>query len=129
MRVQQSLENLTPKDLTSHPDFPKQSEGVSNMGYAIMIDQYWTNLRKRKMTEIQPDQNSDPIKKRKMEDFDEKEQQAVFDQRVVLSISKETVADKHGTDVSVINEIIHQINIKQQMKKGNKSSKADEVKS
>ena len=118
-RVQQSLENLIPKQLTSYPDFPKESEGDTKIGYAAKIDEYWTNQRKRKLTEDQPDQNSDPMKKRKMEDFSEEEQNVVYDQRVLLSVSKETVAEMNDTDVGVINEIISDHNIKQQIKNAN----------
>ena len=37
----------------------------------------------------------------------------IVDERVLLSISKETVAEKHETDVSVVNEIITNYNLKQ----------------
>ena len=114
LRVQQSLENLTPKELTSHPDFPKHMAGVNKMEYAAMVDQYWINQRKRKMTEDQVNQISESGKKRKIGDFSQEELQTVFDQRVLLSISKETVAEKHETDVAIINEIISNHNLKKQ---------------
>merc|ERR1719225_1647234 len=114
LRVQQSLENLTPKELTSHPDFPKHMAGVNKMEYAALVDQYWINQRKRKMTEDQVYQISESGKKRKIGDFSQEELQTVFDQRVLLSISKETVAEKHETDVAIINEIISNHNLKKQ---------------
>ena len=110
---------MTPNELTDHPDFPKHLDGVNKTEYAVMVDKYWINERKRKMADDQPDQNSDSAKKRKVEDFSEEEQQTVFDQRVLLAISKETVAECHDSEVGVINEIILNHNLKQQRKNAN----------
>ena len=88
--------------------------GVNKMEYAALVDQYWINQRKRKMTEDQVNPISESGKKRKIGDFSQEELQTVFDQRVLLSISKETVAEKHETDVAIINEIISNHNLKKQ---------------
>ena len=54
LRVQQILENLIPKDLTEHPDFPEKLADDSPEQYAEKIDKYWIDQRrnkfKRKMT-------------------------------------------------------------------------------
>ena len=56
-------------------------------------------------------------KKRKIEDFSEEERKIVFNERVLLSISKETVAERHDSEVSVVNEIIVNHHLKQQKEK------------
>ena len=49
LRVQQILENLIPKDLTEHPDFPEKLVDDSPEQYAEKIDKYWIDQRKNKL--------------------------------------------------------------------------------
>jgi len=111
LKVQKIIENLIPEDSTDHPNFPELLAGVTKE-----IDQYWINrgmeTLKRKMSGFEPVQNSDLPKKRKIEDFSEEEQKIVFDERTLLPISKETVAERHKANIHVVDEIITNYNLK-----------------
>merc|ERR1719189_3526463 len=124
IRVQQILENLIPKHLTDHPDFPEKIAEESLEDYAEKVDKYWTGRRKDSLKRKSDDQNSESPqkspKKRKIDDISEEEQNIIVDERVLLSISKETVAEKHDTDISVVNEIITNYNLKQHEENDNK---------
>ena len=117
------LENLIPEDLTDHPNFPEYLDGWTHKEYAEKVERYWLKRRNlknvqmlnrlnRKESRSKSDNSSDSAKKmkieemKKFEDFDEEEKDAIFKEIEIVAVRKETVAQKYGTSVDVLNKII-----------------------
>ena len=57
-KVLEMVENWIPSDLTDHPDFPEYLDGYTHEIYAVKIENYWLNRRRKQLKRKLPDLES-----------------------------------------------------------------------